>query len=117
MSADSHEHHITPLSTYFAIYGALLVLTVVTVGVSYLGLPTTPSLILAMCIALVKATLVGAWFMHLKYDTKFNIFIFLAAFWFGGSFFLFTFIDLTSRGDILKIQNIHELRSESAEGL
>ena len=117
MSADSHEHHITPLPTYIAIYCTLLVLTVVTVAVSYLGLPTTPSLILAMCIATVKATLVGAWFMHLKYDTKFNIFIFLAAFWFGGSFFLFTFIDLSSRGDILKIQNVHELRAESAEGL
>lgn len=114
MSADS-AHHITPLPTYFAVYGALLVLTVVTVGVSYLGLPTTPALLLAMCIALVKATLVCAWFMHLKYDTKFNIFVFLAAFWFGGSFFLFTFIDLSSRGDILKIQNVHELRSESAE--
>ena len=117
MSADSHAHHITPISTYLAVYGALLVLTVVTVAVSYLGLPTTPSLILAMCIASVKATLVCAWFMHLKYDTKFNVFIFLVAFWFGGSFFLFTFIDLTSRGDILKIQNVHELRSESAEGL
>ena len=115
MSADSHAHHITPLPTYFAIYGILLVLTIVTVGVSYLGLPNLPALLLAMSIALVKATLVGAWFMHLKYDTKFNIFLFLAAFWFGGSFFLFTFIDLTSRGDILKIQNVHELRAESAE--
>jgi cytochrome c oxidase subunit 4 len=105
------------MSTYLGVYGALLALTVITVGVSYLGLPTLPSLLLAMAIALVKATLVGAWFMHLKYDTKFNIFIFLAAFWFGGSFFLFTFIDLTSRGDILKIQNVHELRSESAEAM
>ena len=51
MSADSHEHHIMPLTTYFAVYGALLVLTVVTVAVSYLGLPTTPALILAMFIA------------------------------------------------------------------
>ena len=105
------------MSTYYAVYGTLLVLTIVTVAVSYLGLPPTPALILAMVIATVKATLVCAWFMHLKYDTKFNVFLFLTAFWFGGSFFLFTFIDLTSRGDILKIQDVHELRREAAEDM
>ena len=113
--AHAHAHHISPLSTYINVYLALVVLTVVTVGVSYLGLPPKPSLFVAMFVALIKASLVCAWFMHLKYDTKFNVFVFLSAVWFGGAFFLFTFIDLTSRGDILKIQDNEELREDRIE--
>lgn len=116
MSSHAHEPHISPLSTYMAVYFSLLVLTVVTVGVSYLGLPAVPSLMVAMSVALVKATLVAAWFMHLKYDARFNIFVFLATFWFAGSFFLFTFIDLSSRGAILKSQDNFELRQDLANG-
>ncbi len=51
---------------YLVVFGALLVLTVVTVGVSYLHLPRgrpSPSVI---AIALVKAALVAMFFMHLK---------------------------------------------------
>ncbi|MEL6349934.1 MAG: cytochrome C oxidase subunit IV family protein [Myxococcota bacterium] len=114
--AHGHEHHISPLSTYMAVYGALLVLTVVTVGVSYLGLPSAPSLMVAMAVALVKASLVAAWFMHLKYDSRFNLFIFLATFWFGGSFFLFTFTDLSSRGAIVKDNDSFEYRQDVADG-
>lgn len=105
------------MSVYLGVYGALLVLTVVTVGVSYLGLPSTPSLMVAMGVALVKATLVAAFFMHLLHDTRFNVFIFVAAFWFAASFFTFTFIDLSSRGAILKVQDNFELRQDVADGL
>jgi len=47
------------------VFAALLVLTGVTVGVSYLHLPTVPSIALALAIALVKGGLVCGWFMHL----------------------------------------------------
>ena len=81
-AADEHHdglgHHISPLSTYIAVYLALLVLTVVTVLVSYAELPPAQSIPAAIAVASVKATLVGAWFMHLKYDKRFNVFIFLA---------------------------------------
>ena len=41
MSSHDHaEHHVTPLKVYFGVYFALLFLTIVTVGVSYLGLTT-----------------------------------------------------------------------------
>ena len=72
---ETHEHHVTPLSTYFTVFGSLIVLTFVTVGVSELGLPATLSIIVAMAVAL-KATLVSTWFMHLIHDTKLNIVIF-----------------------------------------
>ena len=45
---------------------ALLVLTVVTVGVSYLDLPVAPTILVALAIAATKAALVAMFFMHLK---------------------------------------------------
>ena len=48
------------------VFGALLVLTLVTVGVSYLRLPETPAVIIGLGIALTKAALVAMYFMHLK---------------------------------------------------
>lgn len=47
------------------VFIALLVLTAVTVGVSYLHLPTGQAIALALAIALLKGGLVCAWFMHL----------------------------------------------------
>ena len=104
-----------PLKTYIIVYFSLLFLTIVTVGVSYLGLPSVPSVILAMIVASIKATLVGAWFMHLLYDNKFNVIFFLASLWFIGVFFVFTSIDLTSRNKIMKRSDTFELGKELAE--
>jgi cytochrome c oxidase subunit 4 len=124
MASDAHAHdhdhsgpHITPMPVYIGIYLTLLVLTVVTVGVSYLGLPSTPSLIVAMSVASLKAFLVATFFMHLAYDERFNIFIFVASFWFAASFFTFTFLDLSSRGAILKSQDNFEMRQDIADGM
>jgi cytochrome c oxidase subunit IV len=51
---------------YMFVFGALLVLTMATVGVSYLRLPETPAVVIGIAIALTKATLVAMYFMHLK---------------------------------------------------
>jgi len=119
-AADEHHdglgHHISPLSTYIAVYLGLLVLTVVTVLVSYAELPPAQSIPAAVAVASVKATLVAAWFMHLKYDKRFNIFIFSAAVWFMAVFFLFTLFDLTTRGTVLETNDHHEWRIDKEEG-
>lgn len=57
---------MTDVRTYLAVFGALLVLTVTTVGVSYLHLPPAPAVTLGLVIAAAKATLVVLFFMHLK---------------------------------------------------
>ena len=57
---------MTHVKSYLAVFGALLVLTVSTVAVSYLQLPTTPTVVLGLLIASAKATLVVLFFMHLK---------------------------------------------------
>ena len=110
-----HSHsgpHISPLSLYLKVFSGLIFLTFVTVGVSYLGLPPTLSIIVALAVAGVKATLVSAWFMHLLHDTKFNIMLFLAAFWFIGVFFVLTSVDLLSRGRVVKFQDTFEYRND-----
>lgn len=116
MSSHSHaEPHVSPLSTYIGVYLTLLVLTVVTVGVSYLGLPAVPSVLLAMFVASIKAFFVGAWFMHLMHDSKFNVIFFLSSVWFIAIFFIFTSIDLASRNKIMKKADNFELRNDIAE--
>lgn len=51
---------------YLLVFAALLVLTVVTVAVSYLDLPAFETVAVALVIASVKAALVALFFMHLK---------------------------------------------------
>ena len=65
MSATTPVEIRKHVRTYMLVFAALAVLTVVTVAVSYLHLPTPQAVALAMVIALVKGSLVAAFFMHL----------------------------------------------------
>jgi cytochrome c oxidase subunit IV len=67
-SLDGHEHqHIMSYSNLAAVLACLLVLTSVTVSVSYfnMGHLNVP---IALTIAATKASLVLWYFMHLKYE-------------------------------------------------
>jgi len=55
--------------TYFLIYFALVVLTIVTVLVSYVDLGLM-NVVVALLIASVKASLVALFFMHLKGEDR-----------------------------------------------
>ncbi|MGH9338263.1 MAG: cytochrome C oxidase subunit IV family protein [Acidobacteriota bacterium] len=81
--------HIVPHKTYYQIFAALIVLTVVTATVSYveLGFLNVP---LALAIALTKAVLVLLFFMHVRYSSRL-VWVFAAA----GFFWLFILIGLT----------------------
>lgn len=71
MSHDAHEIDVDKhVRTYLIVFGALLVLTVVTVAVSYLHLPFGPAVGLALLIATIKGSLVAAYFMHLISERK-----------------------------------------------
>jgi cytochrome c oxidase subunit IV len=62
----SHAPHMVQVRGYLAVFAALLVLTLVTVAVSYLDLSATPTVLVALVIATSKAALVAMFFMHLK---------------------------------------------------
>ncbi len=55
---------------YVMVFAALAVLTIVTVAISYLDLPTAYAIGIAMVVATVKASLVALYFMHLISEEK-----------------------------------------------
>ncbi len=95
--AEDFHPHVLPYKTYFLTWGSLLVLTAVTVGVSYLDLGTW-NIVVALAVATVKATLVAALFMHLLWDLKFHAIIFSFSLIFLGVFIFFTMYDTETRG-------------------
>jgi cytochrome c oxidase subunit 4 len=58
------------MGPYYVVFVALLCLTAVTVGVSYLHLTRPVAITVALIIATVKAALVAAVFMHLISERK-----------------------------------------------
>ena len=58
------------IKVYVMVFVALGVLTLVTVAISYLELPTAAAITVAMIVATVKAGLVAGYFMHLLSEEK-----------------------------------------------
>jgi cytochrome c oxidase subunit 4 len=100
---DGLGHHISPVRVYWVVFGALLTFTGLTYAVSFADLGPA-ALPVAMLVACVKASLVCVFFMHLKYDERFNILAFLSSFFFMFIFFGFTMMDLMTRALINPIE-------------
>jgi caa(3)-type oxidase subunit IV len=97
--AEAHDHglaHTTPVSLLFGILAVLLVLTIATVSVTSIDLGAQGNLIVAMIIATVKAALVCTFFMHLLWDKKFHVVLFLTSVLF---LILFLSMTTTDRGE------------------
>ncbi len=100
MAHGTTSHHIVPLSSYYKVFGFLLVMTAVTVGVSshvtgvHMG---ALSALIAMAIATAKALSVMAIFMHLKYEGMLNRAIFGSAFFFLVVLYFFSAVDYFTR--------------------
>ena len=89
--------HISPKTTYYGIFGALMVLTAVTVGVAFVNLGAL-NFPVALGIAILKATLVILFFMHVKYSSQLTKLICGSAFFFLVILFGLTLSDYMSRG-------------------
>jgi cytochrome c oxidase subunit 4 len=61
--------HIVPTRVYYLIFAALMVGTAITVGVAFVDLGPFNAVV-ALTIAVLKATLVVLFFMHVRYSTK-----------------------------------------------
>jgi cytochrome c oxidase subunit 4 len=95
---DGEVHvHIASTQFYLGIFGALIVLTLLTVKVSYYDFGSA-NIVIALVIATLKASLVATFFMHLRHDKLFNTLAFLSAFLFLAIFILLTYDDLGVRG-------------------
>jgi cytochrome c oxidase subunit 4 len=89
--------HVSPKTTYYAIFGSLMVLTAITVFVSFINLGAL-NFPVALGIAILKATLVILFFMHVKYSSKMTKLICGSAFFFLFVLFGLTLSDYLSRG-------------------
>lgn len=71
-----HAHHHVP---YMAIFGALVVLTIITVAIGIMVRfdHEVVNVLLALLVAAMKGTLVAMFFMHLKFEGKLIRMIFI----------------------------------------
>jgi len=90
------HHHVSSTAMFTSVLLVLLVLTIVTVGVSRLDFGGA-NMLIAMAIASVKASLVILFFMHVKWDTAINKIVFLSSFLFLSLLFIFTLADFGTR--------------------
>jgi len=94
--ADDDHHALAHVASVKVLLGtgtALLFLTLVTVAATKIDLGPELNLAIAMFIAVVKATLVVLFFMHLKYDKLFHTVIFISAILAAALFVGFTLMD------------------------
>src|SRR5918996_6117308 len=89
--------HVSPKTTYYTIFGALMVLTAVTVTAAFINLGVL-NFPVALSIAIIKATLVVLFFMHVKYSSQLTKLIVGGAFFFLIVLFGLTLSDYLSRG-------------------
>jgi cytochrome c oxidase subunit 4 len=68
--AHGHEDIRKHVRVYIGVFIALMVLTVVTVGVAQLHLPVGMAITVALFVALIKGSLVALFFMHLSNERK-----------------------------------------------
>ena len=61
--------HVTPIRVYLLIFGALMVGTALTVWAAFLEMGAFNDIV-AMAIAVTKATLVVLYFMHVRHSTR-----------------------------------------------
>jgi cytochrome c oxidase subunit IV len=84
--------HVVEVRVLMAVFVALVVLTAITVAVSYFDFGAM-NLVVALSIAAIKAALVALWFMHLRYESPLHAFIFLVGVAFLGLFLIIVMLD------------------------
>ena len=100
MSGNDQAHIQEHIKVYLTVFGALAVLTILTVSASFLDVSTTEAIFLALTIATIKASLVAGYFMHLITEKQTIIWILILTF----SFFLvLMFFPLITATDQTKI--------------
>jgi cytochrome c oxidase subunit IV len=62
------QQHAISVRTYLLVFGALMVLTALTIFSAHVDLGAG-NFVVALVIAFTKATMVVTWFMHLRYGT------------------------------------------------
>jgi cytochrome c oxidase subunit 4 len=94
------SEHIVSRKIYFIIFGALMVFTALTVFAAFTDLDRLfhgANTVVALTIAVIKATLVVLFFMHVRYSSRLIWVIVAAGFFWLGIMFVFTISDYMTR--------------------
>ncbi len=100
-SSDSHDEqvgHVAPLRALIGTGLALLVLTWITVAVAAIDLGEA-NIYIALGIAVLKGSLVGLFFMHLRWDRPFNGIILVGSICFVALFLALAMTDTAAYQD------------------
>jgi len=109
--ADHGLAHTMPVWMLFAVLAALMFLTILTVSVTNYDLGSEGNLVVGMVIATVKAGLVVTFFMHLFWDKKFHLILFLTAVLFV---ILFLSMSITDRGEYQRNIDLYQSVTNAA---
>ena len=90
--------HIVPVRVYVTIFMVLLVGTALTVWAAFQDFPWQFNTIVAMTIAITKATFVVLYFMHVRYSARLVWVIVASALFWLAIMFALTFSDYLTRG-------------------
>ena len=99
-SRQAAEHHVVPVKIYVAVFVTLLVMTAATTAISSVDLGPWNTVV-ALGIAVFKATLVVLFFMHAKYSPRLTHMVILAGIFWLALLLLITFSDFATRGWLL----------------
>lgn len=89
--------HIVSKNSYYLIFGALMVLTAITVAVAFLDLGPLNNVV-ALGIAVTKAMLVILYFMHVRYSSRLTWLVIVGGFFWLAIMFILTGSDYLTRG-------------------
>ena len=103
MTVEEVKKHVR---VYVMVFGALAVLTVVTVGVSLFDMPIVPALIVALIIALVKGGLVAGYFMHLISEKKVITWVLIVTVVFLACMFILFISALSDQEDVSMLYDL-----------
>ena len=90
-------HHVAPTMLYYAVFGALIVGTILTVVAARFDLGPLNNVVM-LTIAITKATLVVLYFMHVRWSSRLTWIIVIASFFWLLIMFAFTMMDYETRG-------------------
>ena len=94
------SEHIVSVRVYITIFLVLLVGTALTVWAAFVDFPYGLNTIIAMTIAVTKATFVVLYFMHVRYSARLVWVIVGSALLWMAILFAFTFADYLTRGNL-----------------
>lgn len=94
------SEHIVSVRVYITIFLVLLVGTALTVWAAFIDFPFGLNTIIAMTIAVTKATFVVLYFMHVRYSARLVWVILGSALFWIAILFAFTLADYMTRKDL-----------------